>query len=93
MLFAGHVAEKELSGRNNHLGARDDYERAVAYAMAASGSNEESDAFLAWLHVRTHQLITHHWPEVEAVAAALLREKTLSGRRVCEIIQQSRARE
>jgi hypothetical protein len=42
---------------------------------------------LRWLQVRTEGLIETNWPEVEAVAAALLERGTLKGKEVLAVIQ------
>jgi hypothetical protein len=44
----------------------------VDLAMGACGSEEATNAFIRWVEVCAKDLVNVFWPEVEAVARALL---------------------
>jgi hypothetical protein len=78
---AGIAAEARLTGRRNWRGAEGDHEKAGELALAVSGSAEEAEAYVRWLALRTEALLAApmYWLAVEAVAAALLERRRLSG--------------
>lgn len=86
VLLAGGSAERRFAGRADHIGARSDYEKAADFAIAATGSKRAANAFLRWLQVTTEDLVTLRWPAIQAVAAALVEHKRLSGACVRKVI-------
>lgn len=76
--LAGLEAQAKFTGRRDFRGARSDYDQAADLASRACGSLKETNAYLAWLCVRTKQIVSVHWGEIRALASALLREKRLS---------------
>jgi ATP-dependent Zn protease len=92
VLLAGGEAERRFVGRRNHKGASSDYQKAVDIgSYICNGDMEETQAYLAWLAVRTRNLLAREdiWAAVKAVALALLVRSELSGREVKRIIQDS----
>ena len=65
-----------------------DAARANHLVAQVSGSDDEASAYLEWLNRRTRNLLClpAYWPAVEALAAALMEHKTLTGRQVRELI-------
>lgn len=76
--LAGHEAERRFAGRANNAGARGDYDHAMDLALRVCGTEDSATAFLAWLGVRTRELVGGVcWPRIEWLAKALLEQKTL----------------
>jgi hypothetical protein len=87
VLLAGGVAEKRATGRWSHIGARADREKAADLAISTQGGGgPTTDAYLRWLGRKAEDLVAVRWTEIEAVAAALLVQKTLTGKQVREEI-------
>lgn len=84
--FAGAIAERRHIGRRS-TGAEIDHRLAIDLAEAVTGSPSETEALLKWLRERAANLINSRWRFVEAVAAALLEHRTLTGRQVRDVIQ------
>jgi ATP-dependent Zn protease len=78
MSYAGGIAQQKHRGRANHIGSSSDYDNVVDLAMMATGSVEETEAYLKWLYVRTKQVVNVYWYLIEAIAEALLEHQTLS---------------
>jgi hypothetical protein len=73
--LAGPIAQKRYrrtSWRRWQGGA--DYAVAADLALRVCGSGELASAFLKWLELRAKALIEEHWPAVERVANALLKQ-------------------
>ena len=89
--YAGQIAETHHSGKTA-VGSLSDDETAINMGTYVTGSEEELDAYLHWLFIRTEKLICFetNWPLVEAVAKELLSVKKMSGRRARKIIQEAR---
>ena len=79
--FAGALTEKRIKGRGNWIGARHHHQVAAALSTYINSDNSTLEKHLAWLWARTEsmQRQPHFWAAVEAVAAALLERKELSG--------------
>lgn len=76
--LAGPMAQQHYranSLRNWH--SRGDYRNAVDIAMSLNGSTEQTEAYLRWLEIRARDMVRINWRGVEAVANALLNERTL----------------
>lgn len=85
--LAGSIAEQKHRGRSNYVGSAQDRHDAVELVSRLSGSEEEANAYLKWLHVRAANLIKIHWWAVDAVAKALLDSETLTGDELQQVIR------
>jgi hypothetical protein len=77
--LAGPIAQKRYSAKsllNYH--ASPDWLGAVDIALRLNGSEHAAMAYVGWLEYRTADLIEYQWQNIKRVAAALLRQKTLS---------------
>jgi hypothetical protein len=70
----------------------DDYHQAVDLVSHFTGGTEQTEKYLAWLQVRAQDLVQNadNWACIKSLANALLEEKTLSAKRVVEVIQTTR---
>ncbi len=87
--FAGHIAEKQVSGRNNWVHSSVDRKIATDLASYLTGSNAELEAYLKWLWVRTEGLVNLYQPQIAALASALLEEKTIQAKHAREIFREA----
>jgi len=71
-------------------GAYADSTKAVDFAGSMSASAEETSAYLRWLEVGAKQMVANGSKAIEAVAHALLKDRTLSGKKIEAIIWESR---
>lgn len=83
--LAGHIAQKRAFPRS-HRGDEEDFSAAVRGVSFLAGDNEMLEAYLHLLHLQTKAMVKTNWFLVEAVAQALLEQKTLSGRDVKQVI-------
>ena len=72
-LYAGGAAQRRFNPAAEGKGCGQDDEKAGELLQSHPDLNEER------LRKRSHELVAKHWPEIEAVARALLDERTLSG--------------
>jgi hypothetical protein len=87
--WAGPLAEERLVGSYDHVHAEHDLDRMFDHAMVVTlGHTQEALAYVEWLRWRTVRLLHEpgFWPQVEAVAAALLEHRTLTGAAVDRIV-------
>ena len=84
-LFAGEIAEKKFTGRNDHVGSQTDFDNAIKYGELLYTTGLLGDLF-DWLSVLTEAIVNKYWHEIEKVAEVLLEKKTLSGKELKEII-------
>lgn len=94
--FAGGIAEQRFRGRANHRASRSDHFEAVELALEHIGRADEARAYADWLFVRTKNLLLHTpnaWRAVKAIATALLKFQTLSGKKVAETIHDVMTRD
>jgi ATP-dependent Zn protease len=84
--LAGPEAEALLPSLSSELDGEDLELAFLDVLLLTDEREEEALALLGRLVVRAKQLVADHWPAVEAVAAALLAEKELSGERAHELI-------
>jgi hypothetical protein len=66
-----------------------DFKQAFDLAMGLSTSREAAHAYLDWLAIVTCDEITLLWPQVERVAHALVRERTLSAAEVKALLARA----
>jgi hypothetical protein len=81
ILLAGPEAERRYKGRSNQNGACYDRDAVADLAGHVCCSEEEADAYLCWLSIRTRGLLAvpSLWAAVKALAAELLSAGRLSG--------------
>jgi hypothetical protein len=63
-----------------------DYVRAVEIARSTCGSPDEATAFLKWLDLRMRSILDVRWFQVEAVSAALVERKRLTGAEIASLM-------
>jgi cell division protease FtsH len=100
IMLAGPHAQRKHTGRSDHRGATQDYRRAVKFAFRRFGERRELGdveeelrsvvgAYLRYLDLWTARNVSLWWPAIEAVAAALLKRETLSGRQIRGILREA----
>ena len=89
--LAGSVTEEILAGKISQGGGQD-WHTAFGIAQCIVGSDEEAEAYIGWLWVRTRNILQmdFNWIAVQAVAQALLQEGRLSQYKTRRIIKESR---
>ncbi len=95
VLLVGGLAEARLKGQRNRVGAGGDYQAVLRLTGYLCGSKEEEKKYLDWLHCRARGLLDApgFWRAVKDVAAELLREQEISGRRARAIYRAGIQRE
>ncbi|MGH9198847.1 MAG: hypothetical protein ACRD1T_24355, partial [Acidimicrobiia bacterium] len=89
VLLAGPEAEALASGRRNHVVASRDYQSSCVLLDYLCCDPSELRPYVDLLFVRTEAMFVNvgpNWRAVEALAEALLRDKTIGGRRARKII-------
>jgi ATP-dependent Zn protease len=85
-LLAGNVAQQRFNKRSvRKWHASSDYRKAVDLAIRVTDTDGVR-LLLGWLRHGTECLVQTRWREIEAIAAALLERKTLTGDEIREII-------
>ena len=90
-MLAGGIAERIFRGNPiAQAGDHHDVQQAFDLAFRLSGSTEEANRYVAWLHERTKNLLTQPdtWAAVKAVAELLLERRTVTNREVRQIHSQ-----
>jgi len=78
--LAGPAAQRRYSPRSvRSWHASGDYELAGELAMRVNGSAAATNAYLKWLQIRTGDLLAGRWRTVDALARALIEQKTIDG--------------
>lgn len=79
--LAGLHAERRRTGHWNSDGAAVDLANALNLAIRFCGDMKETNAYIAWLDVRTANIVRQPevWACIRALAKALLKHKTLPG--------------
>ena len=90
--LAGGEAERLISGRSNHRGARSDYRNVWDIVSRLAGSIEEAGAYSRWLSLRARSLIRapQHRPSLDALAAALMAQSKIDGVAAVTIMRDAR---
>lgn len=87
MSLAGGIAQRQFNPRSlRHYHGHSDRHSAVNLISYLTGSNKELVAWINLLRVQTEGLVKKHWPEIEAVANALIEYETLTGRQIRTIL-------
>jgi ATP-dependent Zn protease len=89
ILLAGLAAEHRIAGRNNWRGAGQDFHHAVDVASYRF-SGDVLQKYLNYMTARTRSIVSGpmFWIQVQALSAALLEHRTLTGkpaREICRI--------
>jgi len=90
--LAGEAAQSGLTGRRHLLTATKDYHDAIDFALVATGGNpDEAGAYCTWLYYRAVGVVRNPlvWAAIEALAGALLEQKTVSSREARRIIKSA----
>ena len=88
--IAGPMAEEKFSGRRHTQGAQKDYQMAEDLVAYVTPSFEEGRDFYKWVRGRTKRMLDTRWPQVTAVAEALLEKQELAGDKVLKVIGEVR---
>jgi len=91
-LFAGVIAERRFTGRrHNWTGAGYDLHEAAGLVLHCVGGNPGPvfTKYSAWLWETAKERVEGHWPQIEAVAAALLESETMTGQQIRDVILAS----
>ena len=87
--FAGPAAQRKFNPHGyRHRDAWGDHHQAMLVLGYMVGNDEELEAYLRLVEVRATNFVRndHTWTEIEAVAAALLERKVLTGKATRELI-------
>ena len=85
IICAGQAAVNRKTGRRCRMYGTD-HEKVISIASKVTGSSLDSEALLEESRKRAKVLIDDHWCQVEAVANALLVQRTLTGDEVRRLI-------
>jgi hypothetical protein len=90
ILWAGPLCEERLTGRFNEALADSDLRTMEHLASYVTGAAEETAAYIEWLRLRTlgemHRPGWYFWPCVDALAEALIEQKTFGYRKARELV-------
>ncbi len=86
--LAGVVAEAQLTGLYNHIGASKDYQDAVFYATYVTDSTKETEAYIAWLLEKTKNILWRRWDAVELLATELIKQREIGYTTTRKIIRK-----
>jgi ATP-dependent Zn protease len=90
VLLAGWLAEHRYDRTAANEGfAGCDYGKALDYMLMMTGSQRETDLYFALLRYQTKTMLRIGWPQVKAIAEALLEGETLSGKEIVAVICKS----
>jgi hypothetical protein len=84
--FAGQLAEAKFRGRPPRFGMESDNQSAANMAFRLSGSPETVEAYLKYCWFAARDLVNGQWPQIEVLAASLLKRQTLKYEEVLEAI-------
>jgi ATP-dependent Zn protease len=85
--LAGELAERRVATHVDPSGAAHDYANVHELLSYMTRHEEEIQAYVAWLIVRTKNQLDRYWPEVDALATALLERRTLTGPEIVTIVR------
>jgi ATP-dependent Zn protease len=85
--YAGNEAEKKFCGRYDYRGSSVDFDSLVDLASYVTGGGETLNAYLKWLQLTAHDLISmpENWQATRRVAEALLEKKKLTSNKARDI--------
>ena len=86
-LLAGNVAQRRFNKRSvRHWQASSDFQEAFDLASRLTDVPKGVELLLAWLRHETECLVALRWPQIQAVASALLEHETLTGEQVRAVL-------
>jgi hypothetical protein len=88
VLYAGAEAVRRAGYEDWQAGADDDEHNTVDAINRITADDESIDCLYKLAKRRAVVLVEYYWPEIEAVASALLKSKTLSGEEVERIVHE-----
>ncbi len=92
-LYAGEIAQRRFAPRSvRRWQTQSDRAQADELLQSVDGAADVAEAHGKWLRLKTEKLIARRWPEVEAVAKALIKEKSLKEDRIARLIASTRRR-
>jgi hypothetical protein len=86
--FVSQLAEGKIRRRPPRFGMEGDNKSALDMALHLCGSMKTADAYLNFCCLTSGDLVASHWSEIETVAAALLKRRTLNHEEMLEVIMQ-----
>jgi ATP-dependent Zn protease len=87
--LSGLAAERRFRPRASSKGALGDHEHAADLALLLNSDEvETTNAHIKYLSLRTDKLVADNWPQVEAVAQALLERRTLKVAEIAAIVRE-----
>jgi hypothetical protein len=89
--FAGQLAEGKFRGKAPRYGMRSDDQKAVDLAIRVCGSEETTNAYLKYCWFASRDIVNVRWPEIQAVALALMKQETLNYAEILEVIMPGTA--
>ncbi len=87
--YAGEEAMRRAGVRNPRVGAESDDYDAVSAVNRITDDAKSIDLLYPLARRRCAILVKHYWPEIKAVAAALLSKRTLTGEEIHEMVTAS----
>ena len=85
--LAGMAAQRRFSKRSwRQYHGSSDFRSAGDLALYIGGDGAGATAFLHWLQLRADQLVEAQWRDIECVARALMKRKTMTGDEIVEVI-------
>ena len=91
--LGGNAAIKVVYGRNDHIGASEDYGHAVDVALTICGGDpQEAYFYQRRLSLKARRMLAWKRPLLDALAAALMERETLTHRQVRELLDATQKR-
>jgi ATP-dependent Zn protease len=89
IFLAGEAAQARFNRRTiRQWHGSSDFHQAAGLALRLSGDARGAELLLDWLRHEAEQLVAIRWREIEVVAEALLRRRTLTGEEVRAVINE-----
>jgi len=85
--FAGQFAEGKFLGKHPRHGHDSDDQQAVNVAIELTGSQKQLQKYLDFSLVVAEETVNIFWPDIKAVATALIERETLSFKEVRDVIR------
>jgi ATP-dependent Zn protease len=90
MLYAGVEAHRRFApSADCEAGAGSDYRSAADAIERITADAKSQDALHSYTRRRAQLLVEHYWPEIKALAGALLKDRSLNSEQIREILRAS----
>jgi hypothetical protein len=89
--LAGPMAQRRFAPRSNWRTGNNDFDIVKKDRVFTDGSSF-GKRYLVFLEVAAQRLVDHFWADIEAIAKALLKHGTLTGRQILAVISEARNR-